>query len=390
MFRDTTILRIPGPTPIPPQVEQAMARPMVGHRSGEFSKLFTETAERLRPVFQTSQEVLILAGSGTAGLEAAVANTVSPGDTVLVCTAGNFGERFVKLAKTYGAHVLTVDAPWGQAIDPQQVADALIAHPEVKVVFATHCETSTGVLHDVHAIAEQVRHTEALLVVDAVSSLGAARLPMDEWGLDIVVTGSQKALMLPPGLCFLALSDKAWAAVAQNEAPRFYFDLNAYRKKLAERTTPYTPSVSLLFGLSEVLNLIEQEGLPQIYARHLLMQRMVRDAIHALQIPLFTADAVSSPTVTAIASNGFDVEKVRKFLREDFGIAVAGGQQHLKGKIFRIGHMGYASPVDMLQVLSALEIALVKAGAQIELGAGVRAAQQAFLHTQKSEVATHA
>ncbi|MGZ6550877.1 MAG: pyridoxal-phosphate-dependent aminotransferase family protein, partial [Tumebacillaceae bacterium] len=244
---------------------------------------------------------------------------------------------------------------------------------------ATHCETSTGVLHDIQAIAAVVQATPALLVVDAVSSLGAALLPMDAWGLDIVVTGSQKALMLPPGLCFLAVSEKAWHVVEQNQAPRFYFDLRAYRKNLAANTTPYTPSVSMIFGLVEVLNLIEQEGLPAIYDRHLLMQRMVRDAVRALGLPLFTADAVASPTVTSIGSNGFDVEQVRKLLRQDFGIAVAGGQQHLKGQIFRIGHMGYATPVEMLQVIAALEVALLKAGAAIELGAGVRAAQQAFL-----------
>ncbi|MGZ4164073.1 MAG: pyridoxal-phosphate-dependent aminotransferase family protein, partial [Tumebacillaceae bacterium] len=372
MFPESTILRIPGPTPVPPQVERAMATPMVGHRSGDFSALFAATAERLKAVFQTQQDVLILSGSGTAGLEAAIANTVTAGDTVLVCTAGNFGERFVKLANSYGAHVLTVDAPWGEAIDPQQVATQLTEHPEIKVVFATHCETSTGVLHDIQAIAAVVQATPALLVVDAVSSLGAALLPMDAWGLDIVVTGSQKALMLPPGLCFLAVSEKAWHVVEQNQAPRFYFDLRAYRKNLAAHTTPYTPSVSMIFGLVEVLNLIEQEGLPAIYERHLLMQRMVRDAVRALGLPLFTADAVASPTVTSIGSNGFDVEQVRKLLRQDFGIAVAGGQQHLKGQIFRIGHMGYATPVEMLQVIAALEVALLKAGAAIELGAGVR------------------
>jgi aspartate aminotransferase-like enzyme len=379
MFPEATILRIPGPTPIPPQVERAMAKPMVGHRSGEFSRLFAKTAARLKPIFQTEQEVLILSGSGTAGLEAAIANTVSSGDTVLVCTAGNFGERFVKLANSYGAQVLTVDAPWGEAIDPQLVNEQLTLHPEIKVVFATHCETSTGVLHDVKAIAAAVKKTDALLVVDAVSSLGAVDLPMDAWGLDIVVTGSQKALMLPPGLCFLALSEKAWQVVEHNQAPRFYFDLRAYRKKLADDTTPYTPAVSMIFGLVEVLDLIEQEGLPAVFDRHLLMQRMVRDAVRALGVPLFTADDVASPTVTSIGTNGYDVEQVRKLLRQDFGIAVAGGQQHLKGQIFRIGHMGYATPADMLQMIAALEIALVKAGANVELGRGVRAAQQAFL-----------
>lgn len=388
MFQEQTILRIPGPTPVPPQVSRAMMRPMIGHRSGEFSALFGETAKRLQQVFQTEHEVFILAGSGTAGLEAAVANTVQAGDTVLVCTAGNFGDRFIKICKSYGAHVLTVEAEWGQGIDPQRVADMLAAHPEITVVFATHCETSTGVLHDVKGIAAHVRETEAIFVVDAVSSLGAVELPMDEWGLDIVVTGSQKALMLPPGLCFLAASPKAWDKIAHNEAPRFYFDLRSYHKQLAANTTPYTAGVTLVYGLAEVLSLIEQEGLDKIFARHKQMQQMTRAAIKALGLPLFTADDVAAPTVTSVGSNGFDVEAVRKHLKKDFNIIVAGGQGHLKGQIFRIGHMGYATPIDMLQVIAALEVALVKAGAEIELGRGVRAAQEVLL--QKQEVPAHA
>jgi len=382
MLQGQTILRIPGPTPIPPQVERAMSQPIIGHRSGDFSKLFAETSERLKAVFQTKQDVLILAGSGTAGLEAAVANTVSAGDTVLVATAGNFGERFIKLAAAYGATVLRVDAEWGQGIHPDQVRLALTEHPEIKVVFATHCETSTGVLHDIQGIAKVVQDTEALLVVDAVSSLGGADLPMDAWGVDVVITGSQKALMLPPGLTFLALSDKARGVVEKNQSPRFYFDLRSYRKKLVESTSPYTPSVSLLFGLAEVMNLIEAEGLSQIFQRHRTMMEMTRAAGRALGLPLFAADEVASPTVTSFGSNGFDPEAVRKVLRQDFGITIAGGQQHLKGQIFRIGHMGYCSPADILQVLAALEIALVKAGANIELGSGVRAAQQVLLTAQ--------
>jgi len=387
MLQGQTILRIPGPTPIPPQVELAMSQPMIGHRSGDFSKLFAETSERLKPLFQTTQDVLILAGSGTAGLEAAVANTVSAGDTVLVATAGNFGERFIKLAAAYGAKVLRVDAPWGQGIDALQIQEQLIQHPEIKVVFATHCETSTGVLHDIESIAAVVKPTQALLVVDAVSSLGGADLKMDAWGVDIVITGSQKALMLPPGLTFLALSEKAWQVVNGNQSPRFYFDLRAYRKKLVESTSPYTPNVTMILGLVEVLNMIEAEGLQNVFARHQLMKEMTRAAGRALGLPLFAPDRVAAPTVTSFGAEGFDPEQVRKILRTDFGITVAGGQQHLKGQIFRIGHMGYCSPVDVFQVLSALEIALVKAGAQIELGSGVRAAQQVYL--QAGEVVAH-
>jgi aspartate aminotransferase-like enzyme len=386
MYQGQTILRIPGPTPIPPSVERAIHQPMIGHRSSDFSKLLATSAKRLKTVFQTEQDVLILAGTGTAGLEAAVVNTVSPGDTVLVCTAGNFGERFVKIVKSYGGIPLLVEAPWGEAIDPVKVSAALTDHPEVKAVFATHCETSTGVLHDIESIARAVRQSQpnALLIVDAVSSLGAVDLPMDRWDVDIVVTGSQKAFMLPPGLCFLALSERAWKVVENNQAPRFYFDLRAYRKKMTENTTPYTPAVSLIFGLAEVLNLIEQEGLPQIFRRHLLMKEMVRAAGKALGLTLFCADEVASPTVTSFSGNGFDVEALRKVLRTEFGITIAGGQGHLKGKIFRIGHMGYCTPLDILQVLAALELALLRVGAKVELGAGVRAAQQVYFNAKEA------
>jgi aspartate aminotransferase-like enzyme len=386
MFQGQTILRIPGPTPIPPSVERAMSQPMIGHRSGDFSKLFAEAAVRLKRVFQTEQDVLILGGSGTAGLEAAIANTVNPGDTVLVCHAGNFGERFVKIAKSYGANVLTVEAPWGEAIAPQEVAAALAANPEISVVFATQSETSTGVQHDIEGIASVVRATDALLVVDAVSSLGAVDLPMDAWGVDIVVTGSQKAFMLPPGLCFVALSERAWQRVDACTAPRFYFDLRAYRKQLGANTTPYTPAVSLIFGLGEVLSLIEAEGLQNVFDRHLLMSRMVREAGKALGLKLFNADEVASPTVTSFAGEGFEAEDLRKVLRTEFGITIAGGQGHLKGKIFRIGHMGYATALDMLQVIAALELALVKIGVPITLGSGVQAAQHVYLHQKEANI----
>ena len=384
MFQEQMILRIPGPTPVPSNVERAMSRPMIGHRSGDFSKLFGETAERLKYVFQTENPVYIMAGSGTSGLEAAVANTVNPGDTVLVCTGGNFGERFVKIVKAYGANVITVSCEWGSAIDPLEVEAALHANPEIKVVFATHCETSTGVLHDIRALGDVVKKTNALLVVDAVSSLGGADIPMDAWNIDILVTGSQKCLMLPTGLCFLSLSPKAWEVAETVESPRFYFDLRAYRKQLAANTTPYTPAVSLVFGLAEVMNMFEKEGLQKVFDRHLLMQKMTRSALKALGVTLFTADEVSSPTVTSAMGNGFDVEAMRKILRTDFNMVVAGGQQHLKGQIFRVGHMGFQTPIDTLQTIAALEMAMLKAGASIELGAGVRAAQEAYL--QKQEV----
>lgn len=387
MFQEQMMLRIPGPTPIPPQVERAMNRPMIGHRSGEFSRLFAETATRLKRVFQTEQDVLVLAGSGTAGLEAAVSNVISPGDKVIVLVGGNFGERFVKIGEAYGATVLRVEARWGEQIDPELVALTLAEHPDTKAVFATHCETSTGVLHPIEEIARRVRATDALLIVDAVSSLGAVELPMDEWGIDIVVTGSQKALMLPPGLTFLALSARAWLAVEESRSPRFYFDLRAYRKQLQAHTTPYTAPVTLIFALAEVLTLFEAEGLTAIFDRHLLLQAMTRSAIRALGLPLFTSEAAASPTVTSVGPCEFDVEAFRKTLRNDCNLAIAGGQQHLKGQIFRIGHMGYCSPADLLQAIALLEIGLIRSGVQVELGQGVRAAQTVWL--EQKEVVHH-
>jgi aspartate aminotransferase-like enzyme len=286
------------------------------------------------------------------------------------------------LATAYGAEVIRLEAPWGEAVDPQRVAEALEENPDVRAVYLTHCETSTGVLHDVEAIAALVRRTDALLVVDAVSSLGAVPLPMDAWGVDVLVTGSQKALMLPPGLGFVALSDRAWEVAERNQNPRFYLDLRAYRKQLAANTTPYTAAVSLVYGLAEALDLIEAEGLPRIYERHVLLQRMTREAMKALGLPLFTPDEIASPTVTAVLGEGFDPERLRNVLREDFQIAVAGGQQQLKGRIFRIGHMGYCSPVDILQVIAALEVSLARIGVSVELGRGVEAAQRVFLEHQ--------
>lgn len=372
-------LRIPGPTPVAPRIQRAMNRPMVGHRSGEFSKMLTETLERAKQLFQTEQAVMVVSGSGTAGLEMAVANLVSPGDTVLVLVTGVFGDRFTKIAAAYGANVKRLDVEWGMGIDPDAVQEALAADPAIKVVFATQSETSTGVANDIQGIGKVVREFGKLFVVDAVSSLGAMELKMDEWGVDICVTGSQKALMLPPGLALIAVSERAWEAIDTNQNPRFYLDLRAYKKSLKDQTTPYTPAVSLIYGLAESLAMLEEEGYENSFRRHLLMRDMVRAAVKALRLPFFAEETYASPTVTAVKGDGFDPEAVRKIMRQEFGIVLAGGQQHLKGKIFRIGHMGYMTPLEMLSTIAALEVALKKVGWEFELGSGVRAAQEVLL-----------
>ncbi|WP_139489217.1 pyridoxal-phosphate-dependent aminotransferase family protein [Brevibacillus dissolubilis] len=382
MFTDKMILRIPGPTPIPPRVQQAMNAPMIGHRSGQFSKLFAETAERLKPIFGTKQDVYILAGSGTSGLEMAVVNTVNPGEEVAVLVSGAFGERFAKICERYGIIPHRLEVAWGEAVTPEALEAFLSEKPNVRAVFATQCETSTGVLNPIRELAQVVREkTDALFIVDAVSCLGAVPCEMDEWGLDIVVTGSQKAFMLPTGLAFVAVSERAWKVIDNNKPQAFYLDLKAYRKSLADQTTPYTPAVSLVFGLAEVCAMIEEEGLDAIFKRHELMRDMTRAAMSALNIPLMTEDQYGSPTVTSLDPKGaFDAEELRKVLRTKHNIIIAGGQQHLKGKIFRIGHMGYCEPLDVIQVISAIEMSLRQIGVEIELGAGVKAAQEVLIN----------
>lgn len=381
MFEDKVILRIPGPTPIPPRVQQAMSRPMIGHRSGQFSKLFAETAAKLKPFFGTTQDVLVVTGSGTSALEMAVVNTVQPGEEVAVLVSGAFGERFAKICERFGIIAHRLDVAWGEAITPEALAPFLADKPQVKAVFATYCETSTGVLNPIKELAQVVRQkTDALFIVDAVSCLGAVPCEMDEWGLDIVVTGSQKAFMLPTGLAFIAVSERAWNVIDQIKAQAFYLDLKAYRKSFAEKTTPYTPAVSLVFGLEEVIAVMEEEGLETIIKRHELMRDMTRAAMSALGIPLMTKDEYGSPTVTSLDPQGlFDAEELRKVLRTKHNLIIAGGQQHLKGKIFRIGHMGYCEPLDVIQIIAAIEMALKQIGYEVELGKGVKAAQEVLI-----------
>ncbi|MGO0060961.1 pyridoxal-phosphate-dependent aminotransferase family protein [Brevibacillus fluminis] len=382
MFQDKLILRIPGPTPIPPRVQQAMNHPMIGHRSGQFSKLFADVAKRLKPFFGTAQDVYILAGSGTSALEMAVVNTVGAGDEVAVLVSGAFGERFAKICERYDITAHRLNVPWGEPIRGEQLEAFLAEHPNVKAVFATQCETSTGILNPIAELAQVVRaKSDALFIVDAVSCLGAVPMEMDAWGVDIVVTGSQKAFMLPTGLAFIAASERAWNVIDNRKPQAFYLDLKAYRKSLAEQTTPYTPAVSLIFGLEEVCNMLEEEGLENIFKRHELMRDMTRAAMKALGIPLMTADEFGAATVTSLDPQGkFDAEELRKILRTKYNMIVAGGQQHLKGKIFRIGHMGYCEPLDVITVISAIEMALKEMGVDIPFGEGVKKAQEVYIN----------
>lgn len=380
MLADQQILRIPGPSPIPPSVERAMIQPIIGHRGKETSELIQRIKPALQPIFGTKQEILMLTASGTAGLEAAVVNTVNPQDEVLVIVTGAFGDRFNSICKAYNMNIHRFDVEWGSAVDPDAIKSYLLKHPEIKVVFSTYCETSTGVLNPVKQLADVVKeNSDALLVVDGVSCVGGVETKMDEWGVDILVTGSQKAMMLPPGLTFIGVSERAWKVIEHNEQTRFYLDLVKHRDNLVKDATPFTPAVSLLFGLEQALQIMADEGLEQVYERHNIMKNMTRAAFKALDIPLLTNDHAASPTVTAVKPVDFDAEALRSIVKSEFGMSMAGGQQHLIGKIFRIGHMGHCSPADILQAISIIEIGLTKVGKQIELGKATRAAQEVYL-----------
>ncbi|WP_102028999.1 pyridoxal-phosphate-dependent aminotransferase family protein [Salirhabdus sp. Marseille-P4669] len=380
MLKDQHFLRIPGPTPIPPSVERAMTQPMIGHRGQETKELLAQITPKLKNIFGTKQQVNILSGSGTAGLEAAVVNITKENDDVLVIVTGSFGDRFAKICNAYGRNVHTLEINWGDAVNPEQVKTYLEQNPSIQTVFLTYCETSTGVLNPVQAIAEMVHKVSgALLVVDGVSCVGGVETRMDDWGIDVLVTGSQKAMMLPPGLTFVAASERAKKVMRTNPQARFYFNLQTYEEKLQENATPYTPAISLLFGLKQVLHLLEEETLLEVYRRHVLMRDMTRAAMKALHIPLLTADDDASPTITSIQPTDFDPEQLRNVVKEEFGLTLAGGQNHLKGKIFRIGHMGYCSPADVLQTISLLEVGLKKIGKNVELGTGTAAAQAVYI-----------
>jgi aspartate aminotransferase-like enzyme len=367
-------LLAPGPTPNPPEVLQAMAQPIIHHRTPEYEALFADVRRDLRFFFQCKNEVLMFAASGTGAMEGAVVNTLSPGDRVVVVRGGKFGERWAEICGAYGVRVLPVDVPYGKSVDPAAVAEALKSDPAVKAVFATHSETSTGAVHDIQAIAAVVRETPAILIVDAITSLGVLDLPMDAWGVDIVVAGSQKALMLPPGLAFAALSDRAWALVPTARLPKYYFNFAAERKAIEKNQSAYTPAVSLVVGLRESLRLILAEELPNVFARHDRLARATRAGVQALGLELF-AEHPGCACTAVKAPAGIDSGAIVKGFRKR-GITIAGGQGSMKGKIFRIAHMGYVDSFDVLTALTALEFVLADLGHPVTFGEGIRAAQQ--------------
>jgi len=371
-------LMTPGPTPVPPQALLEMARPIIHHRTSQFQVILKEVEEGLKYVFQTKNEVLIYASSGTGAMEGAVCNLLSPGDKAIVIQGGKFGERWAEICKAYGIEALTIDVEWGKAIDPKSIEKAL-SDGKIKAVFSTLCETSTGVTTDIKALAQVTKATDAVLVVDAISGLGACECRADEWGIDVVVAGSQKGLMIPPGLAFVSLSQKAWAMAADSKCPKYYFDFKKAKKSIEKNDTPFTPAVSLLIGLREALATIKQETLDGIMLRHKKMAKAVREAAMALGLGLLSLDA-SSDAVTAIRlPDTIDGQKLVKVMRDEYGVGIAGGQAQLKGKIIRIASMGYMNQFDIVVAISCLETVLTKMGHKFELGTGVKAAQKVFL-----------
>jgi serine---pyruvate transaminase len=357
---DRQYLITPGPTPIPPAVQAAMAAPLVHHRSPDFRAALGETLEGLSRVFQTVRPVVVVAGSGTAAMESAVVNLCSPGDRVVVATAGNFGERWLKLALAYQLDAAHVEQEWGERLDPARVAAAADG---AAVVFVTQSETSTGVVHDVRAIAEALRPSGAVLVVDAVSSLAGIDLRPDEWGIDVVVGGSQKALMTPPGLAFASVSERAWNLSQKARLPRFYLDWSAALRAQQKGDTAFTPAVSLILGLRAALAMIEERGLAACFAHNRRLALAAREGVKALGLTLFSPDDATSAMVTALRMpDGLDGQTVYAALRDRYGIVLAGGQGKLRGHIMRIGHMGYMNEFDIVTALAGLELALAGLG----------------------------
>jgi len=375
-------LLTPGPVEVPPETLLELARPVYHHRTSEFRKVLADVTADLQKVFQTEADVFVLTSSGTGAMETAVVNLLAPGDKALCVRGGKFGERWGELCERFGAEVLTIDPEWGDPPKPEDIAAALDANPDIAAVFTTLCETSTGVVADIEAIGKIVAPTGACLVVDGISAVGAVPLRADAWGVDMLVVGSQKAMLMPPGLAFLSVSDKAWKRINQVPSRAYYFDL-AVAKSTQDKKgdTPWTPANTLVSAQAQSLRMLLDEGMEAVWARHHRLAEAVRQAAVALGLKLLAS--APSDSVTAICMpDGIDAEAVRTVLRTRFGIVVAGGQAQLKGRILRIGTIGYIDAVDVLGAVAALEIALAETGVAIEMGKGVAAAQKVLAQAE--------
>ena len=366
-------LLTPGPVAVPERVRLAIAQTLLHHRAPAFIPIFAEVRANLKRVFQTEHEVLVLASSGTGAMEASVTNTLSPGDRVVVVRGGKFGERWAEICEAYGIGVECVDVEWGRAVDPAAVRAAFSRCPEARALLVQACETSTGVFHPLRELAEITREVDGcLIIVDGISGVGVHDLPMDAWGLDVVVSGSQKSWLLPPGLAFIALSSRAQAAVRSARCPRYYFDLRKELEAQANNQTAWTAAVSLIVGLREALEMILEEGLPAVFERHEALASAMRAAMQALGMRLVAPDAPSFACTAVYLPDSVDGDRFVKHLRDVYNVTIMGGQGHLEGKIFRIGHMGDVDGFDMISAVSAVEMTLADLGQPVTLGEGTR------------------
>ena len=371
-------LMTPGPAMVPEDVLLELARPVIHHRSDEAKQVIVEVAEGLKEVFQTRNDVMILTSSGTGAMEAAVVNVVPPGGKALVLNAGHFAARWGAICKAYGVNAVMVDTEWGRPVDPEAVAEALKQHPDAVAVLGTLSETSTGTGHPVEAIGRVVAETDAVFIVDGISGVGAMECRTDEWGIDVLCAGSQKALMLPPGLAFIALSEKAWGKVDAFDSHSYYFNLKAARSKAKEFDTPYTPAHTLILALRTALRRIKDEGIENVWKRHKLMSDACQAGVTALGLELFSARPAEGLTAFRVPE-GLKDSQIRGKMAERFGVTTVGGQAKLKGKIVRIGHMGYTDELDVIAALAALEMTLAELGFDVEPGKAVTAAQQVLI-----------
>jgi aspartate aminotransferase-like enzyme len=377
-------LRIPGPTALPPTVREAGGRQMINHRGPEFAAMLGRILDGMKPFFGTSNDVAVLTCAGSGGLEAAVVNTLSPGDRVLGVSIGSFGDRFAKIAGIYGADVTKLDAEWGYAAAPDEIRERLRAMPDVKAVLVTHNETSTGVMNPIETLAAAIREErpEALILVDSVSGLGAVPFEMDAWGVDVVVTGSQKAWMAAPGLAMIAASERAWAAMESAKMPRFYLDLRSHRESAALGQTPFTPAIAVVYQVDEGLRLMHEEGKDNVFLRHEACAAASRAGLEALGFHLLADAAVASKTVTAVnLPEGHEWKPFNAAIKSH-GLVLAGGQGKLTGKIFRLGHLGSVTVDEILGAIAVLERVSLEQGRRVEPGRAVAAAQAAALAVQ--------
>jgi len=374
-------LMTPGPTPVPAEVLLAQARPMIHHRTPDFSAMLMECVEGLKYVFQTANDVLIMACSGTGAMESSFANCFCAGDTVIVARNGKFGDRMVQLAQTYGLALVDLKYEWTEVVRSDDIAAALKANPEARGVVVVQSETSSGVLNDVETMATIVAgYPDCVFIVDSITGIGAVPCMTDEWGLDVVMTGSQKGLMLPPGLAALTVSEKAWRAYERSTLPKYYFDWMKYKKNLDKQTTPFTPPVSLIVGLVESLRMMRQEGIENVIARHARLAEATRKGCEALGMTLFAPPEGRGSAVTSVwVPEGVDGKKIVKIMKDRYGVTIAGGQDDYAGRIFRVGHLGYFGEFDIITTLAALEMTLAELGYGFERGSGIKAAEAVFM-----------